>query len=197
VRGDPALRALAERHRALCTTLRGAFDQAATDAPADLRSMPRLSMPANENGPLARWTVLAATLALGLAVGTLLPGRGSPDSPVRIKGGQMVAAAALDRALDTQLASAGESGPVRIRLSFRGADGRWCRAFDGAEGAGLACRAGDEWRVEGLFPSHGGSGDYRMAAGTDPRLAAMIDTRMSGEAADALAERSARDNGWR
>ena len=51
--------------------------------------------------------------------------------------------------------------------------------------------------MRALFPSHATGGDYRMAAGTDPRLASVIDEAMAGDAADAASERAARDNGWR
>ena len=40
-------------------------------------------------------------------------------------------------------------------------------------------------------------GDYRMAAGGDPRLAALIDETISGEPLDADGERAAQAKGWR
>ena len=36
-----------------------------------------------------------------------------------------------------------------------------------------------------------------MAAGTDPKLAALIDSTIAGDAFDAVQEKSARDRGWR
>ena len=36
-----------------------------------------------------------------------------------------------------------------------------------------------------------------MAAGEDPRLAALIDERIAGEPFDAPAERAAKEKGWR
>ena len=86
--------------------------------------------------------------------------------------------------------------PTRA-LTFRDASGKWCRSFDGAAGAGLACRDEEQWKVRALFPQAAQGGDYRMAAGVDPRLAAVIDEAMTGDAADAAAERQARDSGWR
>ena len=62
----------------------------------------------------------------------------------------------------------------------------------------VACRDGEDWRVEGLFAApEGQQGDYRMASGEDPRLAALIDERIAGEPFDARAERAAKDRGWR
>ena len=104
--------------------------------------------------------------------------------------------ASLDKALDAQLASAGNADSIRIGLTFRDHDGTICRSFSGAIGSGLACRKGDEWRVDGMFGS-AVQGDYRMASGEDPRLVALIDERIAGEPFDAAAEKLARDGNWR
>jgi hypothetical protein len=40
-------------------------------------------------------------------------------------------------------------------------------------------------------------GDYRMAAGMDPSLAALVDSTISGEPLDASQERAAKAAGWR
>ena len=45
--------------------------------------------------------------------------------------------------------------------------------------------------------ANAGRGDFRMAAGADPGLAAMIDSQIAGEPFDAEAERKALDGGWR
>lgn len=198
VAADPDLTLQAEQHRAMAEALRGAFAPVATEAPAriggDVVPMMTARPAANENRPgrMPAWASLAATLAIGLVAGTLIP-RGGGDSVVK---GEMVAAGALDRALDTQLASA-SAGDIRIGLTFRDADGQWCRSFDGAAGAGLACRKGEDWGVRALFPANAAGGDYRMAAGVDPRLAELIESTMAGDAADAAAEKAAREEGWR
>lgn len=200
VEADPALKAKAEQHRQMAVSLRNAFAPVATPAPeriggAEVVAFQPRRAAANENRRgLPAWASLAATLAIGLVAGTMIP-RGNGD-PVQLQGGQMVAASALKGALDSQLASAGE-GDVRIGLTFRDASGKWCRSFDGAAGAGLACRDEEQWKVRALFPQAAQGGDYRMAAGVDPRLAAVIDEAMTGDAADAAAERQARDSGWR
>jgi len=49
-----------------------------------------------------------------------------------------------------------------------------------------------------MFAAPEGQGsDYRMAAGTDPNLAALADATMAGEAFDAAKEKAAKENGWR
>ena len=140
---------------------------------------------------------MAATLALGIGLGTLAGDRSG--APVTIEGGRMVAAAALGEALDTQLASASQPrGAMRIGLSFRDRNNALCRSFQGEGATGLACRDGMQWRIEGIYSADApAASDYRMAAGSDPRLAALIDSVIAGEPLDAAAERAALANGWR
>jgi hypothetical protein len=94
------------------------------------------------------------------------------------------------------LASGGQSD-VRIALTVRDQAGAICRSFAQGSASGLACRQGDEWQVRGLFAApEGQSGDYRMAAGADPNLGALIDATISGEPFDAAQERAALQRGW-
>ena len=87
---------------------------------------------------------------------------------------------------------------MRVGMTFRSRDGAICRSFSDSGSSGLACRDGDAWRIEGLLAApQAQAGDYRMAAGQDPRLAALIDERIAGEPYDAAAEKAARDAGWR
>jgi hypothetical protein len=148
------------------------------------------SMPA-----LAQWAAMAATLAIGIFVGTRVP-QGT-DAPVEAQGGRLYAAAAVNRALDSQLASA-PTGDVRIGLTYRDEAGEICRTFTATAASGLACRNGGRWQMKGLFAAPEGQGSsYRMAAGMDPNLAVLVDSTMSGEPLDAAAEKAARDKGWR
>jgi hypothetical protein len=142
-----------------------------------------------------QWAAMAATLAIGILVGTVA-NPGGDEAPVELRSGKIYAAAALDRALDRQLASGGQSD-VRIALTFRDQAGAICRSFAQGSASGLACRQGDEWQVRGLFAApEGQSGDYRMAAGADPNLGALIDATISGEPFDAAQERAALQRGW-
>ena len=144
---------------------------------------------------LAPWTALAATLALGVFLGTMLPH--GTSGPLKVDGAKMYAAAALNQALDTQLASA-PSGDVRIGMTFRGRAGEICRTFAQASASGLACRSGDHWQIKGLFGApEGQASDYRMAAGMDPSLAALVDATMTGEPLDAGQEKAEQQRRWR
>lgn len=144
---------------------------------------------------------MAATLALGMFVGTVVAG-GNDSAPVQARDGAIYAAGNLDTALERQLASggggAGAGAEVRIGLTFRNQSGSICRSFTGEAASGLACRDGDDWRLRGLFAApEGQSGDYRMAAGQDPNLAELIDLTIAGEPFGAGQEAQALERGWR
>jgi hypothetical protein len=148
------------------------------------------SMPA-----LTQWAAMAATLAIGIFVGTRVPQ--SSDAPVQVQSGQLYAAASLNQALDTGLASA-PAGDVRIGVTYRDQAGEICRSFTAPAGSGLACRSGGRWQMKGLFAApEGQASDYRMAAGMDPNLAALVDSTMAGEPLDAAQEKAAKAHGWR
>ena len=204
VAGDPELQARAEQHRRVAAQLRGAFDpvlQQPVPAPrfgsadvVDLQSKRSERDERRSSFGVPQWAAMAATLAIGIVAGQFVDNRSA--APVESREGMLVAAASLDQALDSQLASAGNQDAIRVGLTFRNHDGSICRSFSGAVGSGLACRNGGGWNIEGLFGSTA-QGDYRMAAGDDPRLAVLVDERIAGEPFDAAAERSARDRDWR
>lgn len=210
VAADPRLARLAEQHRALVSRLRGTFE-AVAEAPVPQLLAGTLRAPDAEIIDLAarkaerqrriwpnpaHWAAMAATLALGLLVGTLV--RQPGGAPLEIDRGGIYAAAAIDQALDAQLAGAPASDDVRVGLTFRDQGGAICRSFAGAEASGLACRDGERWRVRGLFAApEGQASEYRMAAGMDPNLAGLIDSTMAGEPFDAEQERAAKQRGWR
>lgn len=205
VAASPELTARAEQHRKLTAGLRRAFDpvlQGAADPPRAQAEVVDFAAKATERErrrnwfAAPQWAAMAASLAIGLVIGTQLTG--GSVSPVQVDNGRLVAAAELDQALDTRLASAAASGGPRMGLTFRDAAGRICRSFTGVEASGLACRDGERWQVRGLFPAaEGQGGDYRMAAGEDPRLAALIDQTIRGEPFDAAQEKAALERGWR
>jgi hypothetical protein len=211
VEADPELAALAEQHRAMQAKMARAFDTI-TNAPVPERLRNAISpQPSNvvdlaehrehrfrplRLGGLPQWAMIAATLVMGIFVGTLVSGRNG--SPVQVEGGRLYAASTLDRALDSELASAPSSGAIRIGLTFRDSGGKICRSFTGSVATGLACRDDGRWRVRGLFPAgEGQGGAYRMASGMDPNLAALVDSTMAGEAMDAAQEKAARQRDWR
>ncbi len=206
VAADPELAALAEQHRAMQARLASAFDTVtATPVPERLRTVASLPesnvVDLSERRPrrlpaLPQWAAIAATLVLGIFVGTLMP-RDS-NAPVEVRKGTMYAGRDLDRALDTELASAPSDGPVRIGLTFRDRAGDICRSFTSSDATGLACRDDGRWQVRGLFPvGEGQSGDYRMAAGMNPGLASLLDSTMADEPMDGAQEAEAKKSGWR
>ena len=210
VAADPALSRKAEQHRALQSRLRGAFapllaapvpDQIAAP-PIDFAAARGSRQTSRTSAPrgVSQWMAIAATLVVGLTVGTLVGEGGGGNSPLAVEGGQMIAAAALDEALDTRIASAGQPGAgPRIGLTYRASDGHVCRTFSGVGGSsGLACNVKGAWQVRGLFSSDGAtSGEYRMAAGEDPRLAALVAEGIAGEPFDAAQEQAAKAKRWR
>lgn len=210
VAGNPELQRLADEHRAMQSKLKSSFDTVA-EAPVPEGLVGAVRRPEAEIidfgaakqarekphwGSLPQWAAMAATLAVGIFVGMAIPRQSG--APVEVQGGRMYAAAALDGALDTQLASAPGMGPVRVGMTFRDRSGSVCRSFTQSASSGLACRDGDRWQLRGLFAApEGQSGDYRMAAGMDPNLAALVDSTMAGEPLDAAAEKAAKAKGWR
>ncbi len=211
VSADPRLTAMAAEHRAMQARLKGAFDTL-LDAPlpdtpitamrngrsadvVDLAEAKRAREPRRwPSGP--QWGAMAATLAVGILVGTTVPHQ-REAAPVTVRGGSMYAAAALNQALDTQLASAPQ-GDTRIGMTFHNQAGAICRTFTTPASTGLACRDPNGWRVRGLFAApEGQAGDYRMATGMDPGLAALVESTMAGQPFDAPQERAAKQRQWR
>ena len=204
VSADPRLSALAAEHRSLHARLRIAFDPVA-EAPVPVQLRRALDDPAEIIDlaqrrqwrvplPARQWMAMAATLAVGMFIGGRVTHH---TSPVELSSGTIVAASALDDALDSQLASA-PSGDVRIGLTFRDQRGRICRSFTGRAASGLACRSGERWQIKGLLSRpEGQDADYRMATGPDAQLAALIDTAIEGEPFGAEEERKFRARGWK
>jgi hypothetical protein len=201
VAADAKLTELAAQQRALRARLQTAFGTV-LDAPIPAK----LTAAAEPEGEIVEfhakprnlaWKTLplAATLAVGILVGSLIPQRAS--GPVNVQGGRMYAAETLQTALDTQLASA-PSGEVRIGLTFRNHAGQICRSFTAPSSSGLACRKDGRWAVKGLLAApEGQASDYRMAGGENPTLSNLVDSMIVGEPLDAAKERAARDHDWR
>jgi hypothetical protein len=210
VAADPKLSELAAQHRAMQARLNRRFDSLlGAPVPEGLVAAARkpeaeivdfwAAKQARERRlwpSMPQWAAVAATLAIGIFVGTQVPERSA--APVEVQGGKIYAVAGLDQALDAQLASVPSNGAVRIGLTFRDQGGSICRSFTQRQASGLACRDGDRWAVRGLFAApEGQAGDYRMAAGMDPNLAVLVDSTIAGEPFDATAEKAARQQGWR
>lgn len=210
---DPAIAARYDQHRRLRDVLRERFgallkepvpsrlSAAMTERPTVIdfdtaRSTRAARRRVTVSNDWRRWSALAATLVAGFVGGYMLkPGA---SGPVREQGGQILVSTEIGRALDTQLASAPQTGAaVRVALSFRDKDGKLCRSFQGASATGVACKAQDGWRMAGLFPGEGAQGSYRMASGGDPRLMMLVDGMIEGAPLNERQERAAQARGWR
>ena len=212
IAADPALAAELAAHRALRERLRAHYAPVA-EMPVPDRLIDAARSPARAGEVIdldgarakraektrfslpSRWIAgggaLAASLALGLLLGSRIGG-----GPVGSADGQLVAEGALDRALTAQL-SAAEPQPVRILLSLRDADGRYCRIFETEALAGLACREKGRWAIERL-QSGGGQpgGDYRQAGGAVGEIMAAAQALAPEGALDQREEAAARARNW-
>ncbi|WP_336972340.1 anti-sigma factor [Sphingobium aromaticiconvertens] len=205
VADDPELAARVAVHQQLRETLAGHFAPIMEeDVPGRFAAMltegvvPIAEAKSDQARP-ARWagwaisSGIAASLLVGLAIGRL---SGGEDDGVALRSGHMVAQGVIASALDTQLASAQKGRAVQIGLSFRRKDGHWCRSFDSAAMAGVACRRGKYWRLEQLVPGSIGASDYRQAASADPRIMATIEAMVEGAPANAAQEAQAEAADW-
>ena len=197
---DPQLAAEVALHQSLADRVSAAYAPV-LDEPVP----PRLvAMAATANDEASRgarlglpaWAAMAACLVAGVLAGRLA----WPQSGLLVsRGGDLVARGDLATALGAQLTA--EPGVVRVGLTFRAADGRYCRTFHSARErlAGLACRQGDHWIAEVATPFRPGpTPDYRTAASdTPPAVLATVDRLIAGAPLDAAQERAARDAGWR
>ena len=207
---DPALQKLADEHRVLAARLRSAFDPIAAEPVSLAAYLPAAatnSVASLAEARVARdrpftqrtWAQAAAVavvFAMGIATGDML--MGGPQAPIASEAGRLVAAASLEEALDTQLASEPPDRGPRIGLTYRDSGGSICRSFTDQAASGLACHEGGVWRVRAVFQApEGHAGEYRMAASTDPRLVALIESTVAGEPFNVAQERQARDSGWK
>lgn len=200
---DPALAERAAAHRQLRDRLSGHYAPLAEEpVPHAMRAL------LDEHAkvvPLAppvlshrrHWmtgAAIAASLVLGLGIGHF---SSQSLGPVAVQGNSVVAKGELASALDSQLASAQQDAAIRIGLSFRRKGGGWCRSFEGAAMTGVACREGEDWRLQQLLPGSGKPAEYRQASSGDPRLMATVEALMQGAPANAAEEAAARDGDWR
>ena len=215
VAADPGLAALAASHRAVADRLRGGFDTLLHEpVPAALAAAARpvatvtdlaaarsardnvLAAPARRFR-MPQWAAIAATLAVGIIAGRMT-GELGPQPIVTPGSAGLQANGALAAALDGQLASAPDNAAVRVQVTFRSRAGEVCRSWSATGQAGVACRAGDRWRImASLATPAADTGEYRMAGSSDPRLLGIIDGMIDGEPFDATRELQARRSGWR
>lgn len=202
---DPQLAAEITRHRALRDRLRREFDPLASAAPPeamvallrDSAKVTDLHPERRKCAPWLRWATaggaVAAALALGIVIGQSVPGADGFGT----RGGALVARGETAAALDAQLAAASPDAGTRILLSFRNAEGRYCRAFETRAQAAIACREGGDWQVRSLRAVDAAQAtEYRQAGSESAALMADAQEMMAGEPLDAAAERAAIAGKW-
>jgi hypothetical protein len=203
---DPALRERLEAHQRMRAHLSGAYADVLDEAvPETLVAAARATSPPTAEvvelsaRRAAKWSVrewgaMAASLVGGLIIGLGAMNAQAPLIAVTTDG--MSARGALERALDTQLAS-DEAGAVRIGLTFRVEDGAYCRTFELTRGGatGIACRDAERWNLA-MTAAQGAQGDLRMAGASEAVLN-VVATMIEGEPLDMEAETAARDANWR
>lgn len=150
--------------------------------------------------PSRTWLMPATAVVLALVVGVAAgrfvqpaPTFGSDPAVGLVAGGDL--ARSLDR-----LAADEADGPVRLAASYRTDAAGLCREFDYGEAVrGLACRAGDRWRVLALGRAETApEGGYRTAGGEgSPVVEAALDDLGVSETLDPAGEAQARARGWR
>jgi hypothetical protein len=212
---DPGLAARVERQRKLAQAVHAAY-KPILEEPMPKRLLDAASGAAPAAAPARaprrwawfEWSAMAASLALGVAIGAVFigeHGRGTTDGAADIiaNQGQLLAQGALARALSDQLASTQKpDAPVRIGVTFVSKVGGYCRTFalGRSSAAGLACSSGTGWRIEVLAQAErsGKAPEYRAAAGSlAPAVQRAMEERIQGSSLDAAAERAAQQSGWR
>ena len=125
----------------------------------------------------------------------MIPGGGAPA--IAGNGNQVVAQGALASALDRQVGGKGD-GTVKVGVSFAARDGAYCRGFVMGTSAGLACRAGGQWRIPVLAEAATeATGGYRQAGSAlPPAVLDAIDARIADKPLDAAGEEAARARNW-
>ncbi|WP_375248779.1 hypothetical protein [Sphingomonas sp.] len=206
---EPALRELAERHRAMKARFAAAFDPLArsaqtvssptSPAPAPIISLAAVraerAAAAAPSGTARRgWWGVGGAIAASLIVGVVIGHNSRVPVGLGDRTDALALAAPIGGALDRQLS--GEAGPIRVNLSFRAQDGRLCRRFTGQHVAGVACRGPSAWQLRYAVPVTHAVTDYRMA-GDDDATAQVVDAMIAGEPLDRAAEEAARRGGWR
>ncbi|MBB6092678.1 hypothetical protein HNQ60_001556 [Povalibacter uvarum] len=213
---DPRIAQAIERHRSLGRDLRSAFDPmldepmpeklviAATTAPAtkpaDVVSIDGARRPIKRSWSWPEWGAMAASLLIGIVITRLVT---STDDNVVARDGHMFAAGTLANALDQQASGASSESGVHVAITYRAKSGDYCRTFtmaEPAEVAGIACRQGDQWRLDTLAggESTEASSNYRMAGtAMPPAILQTVQDSIAGEALDAAQEAAARERGWK
>jgi anti-sigma factor RsiW len=203
----PDLAALVEQQRALRRAFETGFASVMDDAIPDRLRKTVATAPISSRWRWQRrlesfasrrfllWSAMpaGAALALGLVIGVVV----TPQGSFQIDHGAMLARGRLSAALDKQLASAEpNTGDVRVGISFKAKDGRYCRTFSASSFAGVACHDTGGWAVAALVAAPTENAPYRMAAAMPDAVRDTVEKMIAGEPLDAAQEMRARERGW-
>ena len=209
---DPALRARADAFRQVRTAARAAFPIAPDPRDSALASLiTGAGRPGDASTAerIRRWiggiSLPQAATWGAVATACFVAGMG-PRAELSFEGFALdrrgaIADPGLVKVLDHRAAAEGSDAQGRaVGLTFRAADGRWCRSFrSGEDGvAGLACRQDGGWRAEAVAPLAATAGEVRTASSdTPPAVLAAVDALIGGDTLDAAAEADAIRSRWR
>jgi hypothetical protein len=216
MRDDPDIAKRIARHRAMRDAMQGAFSKVLAE-PVPERLMAaargqtslvidlagaRAASQRKSGGAPRRWqpAALAASLLLGLGVGYLT--WHSSDALIQTNAGRLVAGGGLANALSGQLSNDRAGDGIAVAgLSFRSKSGNYCRTFSlsGPDSpSGLACREGNQWKIQALGQSvREETTNFRPAGSPlSPAIGAAVEESIEGEPLDRAAEIAARQSGW-
>jgi anti-sigma-K factor RskA len=222
MRAEPEVARRVAKHQQLRTSLRAAFDgvlrepvperlvsaargDADTGSVADFSAAKRAREATQARSERRRWSwpewgAMAASVLIGVII-TRVAVRSPEATPFISRQGELVAQGPLADALSNQLASTQpRNAATQVGVSFRSKAGPYCRSFKMREGdavTGLACRAGDAWRIDVLARSDSAAGDYSQAASALPAaVLSAVEQQIDGEPLDAASEARAKESGW-
>ena len=211
---NPELAQRVARQKALRGRVRLAFQRVLDEpVPERLLAAARADRRDNNVVPLRRkpqrswswreWSAMAASLVLGIIGSQIAMHFSDSTTMLASRGGTVTAQGVLSRALSGQLAADQTAkAPVQIGVSFRSRAGDYCRTFslrDSSELAGMACRQGEDWRVQVLARGETvTNGAYRQAGSALPKAVwQAVEETISGDPLDAQGEAEAKGKGWR
>lgn len=144
--------------------------------------------------------MVAASLVLGVMLGgAVLSGSPTGAGIAADSQGRMIANDTMAANL-ASVASGANVGPLRIRLSMVDNSGRYCRQFETAAAAGLACLENEGWVIDTLSRTNGTSSvdvAYVMADGsTDAAISAALQRLGVRSVLDSREESAAIASGW-
>jgi anti-sigma factor RsiW len=188
---DPAALGPVPRH------LTDLVEQASTSSPATVIPFRRAAVTSAWRLPLAAGFALIVGAA-GFAAGRA--GEGGAPAIIAALASDRSVTKALDTTPSAQTHAFASGGSLRPVLTFRAADGRFCREFEleGGDAAalGVACRRDQRWETEVLVAASARGDGYGTVSGP----AAMDAVAVALNAGPALSEeeeRAAMAAGWR